>query len=191
MSVNRLGWGTTNTVTVVTSEADSTSLEPVDVYWTSLLTWTLSCFSLPPTFNTLREFALFMLKIKQQQHNMLESVAGVRSTGLPSIPRTHFFHIDSSQLSHQFLAASAYRFPEFGEGAAALQVIESILSWASVLSSRPAGTTFPWTGDRQHVKLWTVHTWNQVRDWTKHSRYRFIPSTDPNSFSCARVRISL
>lgn len=115
---------------MVTSEAESTSLEPAHVYWTSLLTWTLSCFSLPPTFNTLREFALFILKIRQQ-HNVLESVAadaGVSSTGLPSIPRTHFFHINSSQLSHQFLTASAYRLPEFGEGAAALQVVESILS---------------------------------------------------------------
>lgn len=158
MSVKRLGWGTRQTVTLVTSEADSTSLEPADVYWTSLLTWTLSCFSLPPTFNTLREFALFILKTKRHR-NVLDS-AGVRSTGLPSIPWTHFFHIDSSQLSHQLLAASAYRLPEFGEGAAALQVIESILSRAGVLSARPAGTTFPWTGDRQHVKLWTV-TWNQ------------------------------
>lgn len=58
-----------------TSEADSTSLEPADVYWTSFLTWTLSCFSLPPTFNTLREFALFILEIKQQHHNVLESMA--------------------------------------------------------------------------------------------------------------------
>lgn len=153
---------------MVTSEAESTSLEPADVYWTSLLTWTLSCFSLPSTFNTLREFALFILKIKQQ-HNVLESVAGVRSMGLPSIPWTHFFHINSSQFSHQFLTASAYRLPEFGERATALQVIESILSWAGVLSSRPAGTTFPWTetGSTWSCQRFTPKTRGQELDQTQ------------------------
>lgn len=123
----------TNTLTAVITGAHSASSEPAHVYWSSRLTWTPSCFSLPPTFNTLREFALFILRIKQQQqqHDVLESMpgnAGARSTGLPSIPWTHFFHIVSSQLSDQFLTASAYRLPEFGEGSAALQVIESFLS---------------------------------------------------------------
>lgn len=87
--------------------------------------------------------------------------AGWRSAGLPSIPWSHFFHIDSSELSDQFLTASAYWLPEFGEWAAALQVIESILPRTAVLSTRPAGTTFTWTRDRQHVNVWTVHTWNK------------------------------
>lgn len=69
---------------------------------------------------------------------------------LPSIPWGGFLHSDSSQLPDQFLAASAYRLSEFGEGAAALQVTESILPGAAVLSSGPAGTTLTWRTDRQN-----------------------------------------
>lgn len=73
---------------------------------------------------------------------------------LPSIPWGGFLHPDSSQLPDQFLAASAYRLSEFGEGAAALQVTESILPGAAVLSSGPAGTTLTWRTDRQNDKQW-------------------------------------
>lgn len=53
---------------------------------------------------------------------------GLRSAGVPSIPWSHFFHINSSELSDQFLTAPADRLSQFGEGAAALQVMKSILS---------------------------------------------------------------
>lgn len=66
---------------------------------------------------------------------------------LPSIPWGGFLHSDSPQLPDQFLAASPYRLSEFGEGAAALQVTESILP--AVLSAGPAGTTLTWRSDRQ------------------------------------------
>lgn len=52
----------------------------------------------------------------------------LRAAGLPSIPWTHFFHINSSELSDQLLTAPADRLSQFGEGAAALQVMRSILS---------------------------------------------------------------
>lgn len=68
---------------------------------------------------------------------------------LPSIPRGCFLHSDPSQLSNQFLAASTYRLSEFGEGAAALQVTESVLSGTTIHSAGPAGTSIAWSTDRQ------------------------------------------
>lgn len=68
---------------------------------------------------------------------------------LPRIPWGRFLHVDSSQLANQFLAASANRFSEFGEGAAASQGAESVLSGAAVLSTGPGGTTVAWRTERR------------------------------------------
>lgn len=67
----------------------------------------------------------------------------LRATGLPSIPWAGLF-LGSSELPNQLLAAPANRLPQFGEGAAALQVVESVLSRAAVLGPGPAGTAVAW-----------------------------------------------
>lgn len=63
---------------------------------------------------------------------------------LPSILRACLLHSDASQLADKFLAASANRLSEFGEGAAALQVTESVLARAALLRTGPAGMTIAW-----------------------------------------------
>lgn len=54
--------------------------------------------------------------------------------GSPGGPGSHFLRVGSSEFPDQLLAAPADRLPQFGEGAAAPQVVRP------VLGAGPAGT---------------------------------------------------
>lgn len=159
----------------------------------SLLTWTLCCFSLPPTFNMLSEFALFILKIRWKKFPPWEERNGCRrwseANGLTQ-------HSLDSFLPYQLLWA-------FGPASHCSGGWTLSVWWRSrcasgsgirpVLSCRPELQT-SWDDhplEQRHAAWGLSSPGTRGQDWSKHTRYCFIPSTDPNSFSWARVRISL